>query len=175
MPVQLESEPVPLVALASGNGPLASRAERVLNRLTWPGKAGAVDPEPLSPEETARFEAGRAVYENLCVACHQANGRGQDRVAPSLVGSDLVLASGAIGARILISGKDGDIGLMPPLGQALDDEQIAGVLTYIRRQWGNAGAPVDPAAVRDARTVSEGRTRPWTNAELRALVEGGAR
>ena len=27
---------------------------------------------------------------------------------------------------------------MPPLGATLTDEQIAGALTYVRRQWGNA-------------------------------------
>ena len=35
------------------------------------------------------------------------------------------------------------MGLMPPLGGALNDEQIASVLTYIRREWGNTGAPVE--------------------------------
>lgn len=174
-PIQIAAEPVPLVTMASADGPLAARAVRILDRLTWPGKAGAVELEPLSPEEEARFEAGRTVYANLCIACHQANGRGLERVAPSLAGSDLALAPGGIGARILISGKEGETGLMPPLGQALDDEQIAGVLTYIRRQWGNTASPVDPAEVREAREATQDRTRPWTDAEIRALAASEAR
>ena len=75
--------------------------------------------------------------------------------------------------RILINGKEGPTGLMPPLGQAFTDEQIAGVLTYVRRQWGNAGAPVDVQVVKDTRAAVAGRTRPWTNAELTALAGPG--
>jgi mono/diheme cytochrome c family protein len=59
---------------------------------------------------------------------------------------------------------------MPPLGQALTDEQAAAVLTYIRRQWGNVGSPVDPATVRDARAATAGRARPWSHDEIVALV-----
>ena len=35
---------------------------------------------------------------------------------------------------------------MPPLGSALTDEQIAAVLTYIRREWGQTASPVDGSA-----------------------------
>ena len=41
--------------------------------------------------------------------------------------------------RILINGKEGPVGLMPPLGTTLSDDQIAGVLTFVRRSWGNQG------------------------------------
>ena len=62
---------------------------------------------------------------------------------------------------------------MPPLGQTLTDEQIASVLTYVRRQWGNTGTPVDSQTVKDTRAAVSARTRPWTNAELTALAGGG--
>ena len=32
---------------------------------------------------------------------------------------------------------------MPPVGQVFSDDQIAAVLTYIRREWGQTGTPVD--------------------------------
>jgi len=112
------------------------------------------------------------VYRNICQACHQPDGRGQDRVAPSLVGSTLALASPDIPARILLNGKEGPIGLMPPVGSVLSDDQIAGVLTYVRREWGQPGSAVDPAAVKSVREQTAGRTRPWTNDELLALAGG---
>ena len=68
--------------------------------------------------------------------------------------------------------KEGPTGLMPPLGGALDDEQIASVLTYVRREWGQMADPVDTAAVTAVRGASTGRTRPWTGAELNALSGG---
>ena len=60
---------------------------------------------------------------------------------------------------------------MPPVGSVFTDDQIAAVLTYIRREWGQAGAPVDPAVVKDTRALMAGRTRPWTNDELLALIK----
>ena len=55
---------------------------------------------------------------------------------------------------------------MPSLGAALTDEQIAAALTYIRREWGHGASAVDVQTVRDVRTLSTGRTRPWTADEL---------
>jgi hypothetical protein len=61
---------------------------------------------------------------------------------------------------------------MPPLGGALNDEQIAWVLTYIRREWGNTGAPVSVEDVREVRGLTKTRTRPWTDAELTPAGRG---
>jgi len=68
--------------------------------------------------------------------------------------------------RILLGGKEGPIGLMPPLGGALSDEQIASVLTYIRREWGNTAPPVAPEDVLEIRGLTKTRTKPWSDAEL---------
>jgi mono/diheme cytochrome c family protein len=170
--VRLNSEPTLLTTwLATRTDDLGARTARVLARVEWPGKPGASAPiAPLTPEEQKRFDAGRDVYKNICQACHQPDGRGQDRVAPSLVGSTLALASPDIPARILLNGKEGPIGLMPPVGSVLSDEQIAGVLTYVRREWGQAGSAVDPATVKSVRELTAGRTRPWTHDELLALA-----
>ena len=103
---------------------------------------------PLTPEEQARFAAGRELYRNICQGCHQPDGRGQDRIAPTLVGSALALAPPDIPARVLLHGKEGPIGLMPPVGTTLQDEQIAAVLTYVRREWGQSASPVDAESVK---------------------------
>src|SRR5262245_44431787 len=172
--VRLNTEPTALSTLVTHTDGLGTRTGRVLARIEWPGKPGASAPiVPLTAEEQQRFEAGRDVYKNICQACHQPDGRGQDRVAPSLIGSTLVLASPDIPARILLNGKEGPIGLMPPVGSVLSDDQIAGVLTYVRREWGQPGSAVDPATVKSVREQTAGRTRPWTNDELLALA--GAR
>jgi mono/diheme cytochrome c family protein len=140
--------------------------------VTWPGKPGESEVPPLTPDEQRRFDSGRELYRNVCQACHQPDGRGQEKLAPALIGSALVLAPAEIPARILLSGKEGPIGLMPPIGASISDEDIAGVLTYIRREWGQTGAPVGPSAVAAVRAATSGRTRPWTNDELLALVRG---
>jgi mono/diheme cytochrome c family protein len=171
--VRLNSEPSALSTLAARTDDLGTRAARVLARIEWPGKPGASAPiAPLTADEQQRFEAGRDVYKNICQACHQPDGRGQERVAPSLVGATLALASPDIPARILLNGKEGPVGLMPPVGSVLSDEQIAGVLTYVRREWGQPGSAVDAATVKSVRELTAGRTRPWTNDELLALAGG---
>ena len=168
--VRLTKEPTALTAVAAGGDELTSRAAKVLDRVAWPGKPGETAIPPLSPEEQQRFDLGRDVYRNICQACHQADGRGQDRLAPSLVDSVLTLAAPEITARILLNGKEGPIGLMPPIGAAITDEQIASVLTYVRREWGQTGTPVDPETVKTVRALTAGRARPWKHDELMGMV-----
>jgi mono/diheme cytochrome c family protein len=173
--VRLTGEPTGLRAIETAGAELAVRATAVLARMEWPGKPGGAAVPSLTPEEQGRFDAGQEVYKNLCAGCHQPDGRGQERVAPSLVGSSLALAPAAIPVRILLHGKEGPVGLMPPAGSTLTDDQIAAVLTYIRREWGQAGTPVTAATVAETRAVTSGRTRPWTNEELLAIGTGVAR
>jgi mono/diheme cytochrome c family protein/glucose/arabinose dehydrogenase len=171
--LRLTREPKTLTDLAAANGELGARATALLDRVTWPGKAGdAGAPAPLTGVQQQQFDRGREVYRNICAGCHQPDGRGLERIAPSLVGSPFALASPEVPIRILMHGKEGATGLMPPVGGALNDEQIASVLTYVRREWGQTADPVDVAAVTAVRGASAGRTRPWTDAELSALSGG---
>jgi putative membrane-bound dehydrogenase-like protein len=170
--VRLSREPATLSKLATGGDDIATRITSVLERVGWPGKPGEAAPvPPLNAEQQTRYDAGQEVYKNICQGCHQPDGRGQDRLAPSLVDSPLALAPAEVTTRILLNGKEGSIGLMPPIGSAISDEQIASVLTYVRREWGQTGTPVDPGTVASVRAITKDRSRPWTEAELSALLE----
>lgn len=117
---------------------------------------------------------GRAIFQKICVACHQQEGEGKEGVAPPLAGSDWVTApSGERLVRILLNGLNGPIQVqgktwnlvMPPWRANLDDEQIAMVLNYIRSQWGNkAAAPIKPATAAAARR--ETHPKPENAGEL---------
>jgi hypothetical protein len=61
---------------------------------------------------------------------------------------------------------------MPPLGPTLNDEQIAAVLSYIRRAWGHTAAPVAPMAVQETRGVTSLRKDPWTLEEIEQIAAG---
>jgi mono/diheme cytochrome c family protein len=173
-PVALSREPAGLRSLAAAGGETGKRAEALLTRLTWPGKpvaAGAAPAAPpLSAAEQQRFTEGEAVYRSLCVACHQANGEGLEKLGAPLTGSPFVNGPGHVAIRILLNGKEGPVGLMPPLGTTLSDDQIAAVLTYVRRSWGNQGSAVDAASVAEVRKQTTDRARPWTEKELLELV-----
>jgi hypothetical protein len=40
----------------------------------------------------------------------------------------------------------------------------------VRREWGQVGDPVEPSAVAAVRAQTAGRTRPWTDEELQAML-----
>jgi mono/diheme cytochrome c family protein/glucose/arabinose dehydrogenase len=171
-------EPTTLLALANGSGELAAVAKSLAARVNWPGKPAPVaDVVPLTAEQQKRYAQGQELYNNLCVACHQPDGQGREKIAPSLVGSRYVIAADAgISTRIVLSGKEGAVGLMPPLGASLSDDQIAGVLTYIRREWGHTASAVAPADVKEVRGMTGSRNRPWTEDEISRLTgRGGGR
>ena len=170
--LELSREPA-LTRVAADGGELGPRAVAVLARIGWPGKPGEAVAVPLTSAEQARFDAGQQVYHSLCEACHQPDGRGREKLAPSLVGSELALAQDGIPVRILMNGKEGTVGLMPPLGATLNDEQVAAVLTYVRRAWGHAGTPVTPERVKEVRGQTADRSKPWTNDELLRLANPG--
>ncbi len=172
--VTLAGEPVALTTLAAGTDDLAPRAAAVVAKLDWPGKPAPVVEVPrLTAEEQARFDAGSELYRNLCIACHQPDGQGREMVAPALVGSPLLLADPGVPTRIILGGKEGTVGLMPPLAM-LTDEQIASVLTYTRREWGNTASAVTPESVQEIRGLTSTRKRPWTDAELTGGRGGGS-
>ena len=168
--LRLNREPMALTGLTATDL-LTPRVSAVLARMSWPGKPGDSTPLPsLTVEEQRRFDAGREVYRNVCQGCHQPDGRGEDKRAPTLIGGTWTLGPAEIPTRILLNGKEGGFGLMPPIGSKLSDEQIASVLTYIRREWGQPSTPVDAATVRAVRALSIGRSRPWTDDELMKLA-----
>jgi mono/diheme cytochrome c family protein len=167
--LRLNREPVALTGRPTRDQ-LAPRVSAVLARISWPEKPGDAAPLPsLTAEDQRRFDAGREIYRNICQGCHQPDGRGQDTLAPTLVGAAFTVAAAEIPIRILLNGKEGAIGLMPPVGSKLSDEQIASVLTYVRREWGQTAPPVDADTVKSVRALSIGRNRPWTDDELMKL------
>jgi mono/diheme cytochrome c family protein len=91
-------------------------------------------------------------------------------LAPPLVGSPWLQAPENVLVRILLNGKVNRTRgtLMPPWSH-FDDQQLASILTYVRREFGNQPTMVDSAAVKGVRAANGGRQDPWTDAELQAL------
>jgi mono/diheme cytochrome c family protein len=168
--VQLGTKPVGLLATTTSvDTALRTRALQVADAVTWPGKPVTTPPvKPLTAEEEARFAVGARQYAATCSGCHQATGTGLPGVAKPLVGSALALGPPERVIRILLHGKEGAM-LMPPLGKTLTDDQIAAVLTFVRRSWGNTASPIDAAAVKEIRGNTADRNKPWTEDELQRV------
>lgn len=174
-PLAFPREPAALKSLLADKTPeIIAIAKRIAGRVTWPGKLDTLPEAPkLSAEEEKRFAAGQQLYGSVCAGCHQPDGLGKEKIAPALVQSQLATSNPAIAIRVLLAGKEGTIGLMPPLAATLTDEQIAALLTYVRREWGNAASPVSPAEVKEVRGMTASRKNPWTEAELTRLLNAG--
>lgn len=173
VPASLPIEPKPLIALAArGDTVVAPIAKQLLTQLRWPGKPGAATAaaKPLTTEEQARFDDGKALFAGFCAACHQPNGQGLAGLAPSLVYSQWVLGDARVLARIVLNGKTQENMVMPPWKATLGDEKIAALLTFLRRSWGHDADPVAPAVVAEARQATAGREEPFTEAELQELA-----
>jgi glucose/arabinose dehydrogenase/mono/diheme cytochrome c family protein len=167
--VFLPSEPRSLIAFAKGSSVHAARARDALEFIRWQGQQ--IDPERAAASLTAVqrewFERGRKEFV-VCAACHQPNGEGQEGLAPPLVGSRWAVGGADALVRIVVNGKTSGSSTMPPLN-ALDDETIASILTYIRRAWGHASYPISPDQVRYIRGQIAERQEPWTDAELEPM------
>jgi glucose/arabinose dehydrogenase/mono/diheme cytochrome c family protein len=114
-----------------------------------------------------RSDPGRAAFLTYCAPCHQNDGSGMDRLAKPLRNSRWVLGDSELLVRIALNGLKGDL-LMPPMS-ALEDQQLAAILTYIRAAWGHDAEPISTRLVERVRTDTRQRTTPWTAAELAAL------
>ena len=92
---------------------------------------------------------GSEVYATNCAACHQANGQGLAPAFPAIAGSPI--ATGEPGPHIdqVLNGKAGTA--MAAYRDILNDADMAAVLTYQRKSWGNDASIVQPAAVKAAR------------------------
>jgi mono/diheme cytochrome c family protein/glucose/arabinose dehydrogenase len=174
-PIPLPTPP-PLFAEPPSDPAAREPWERAGRLFTWPGKPPGVEAAPAAPlsaEEQDWFHAGRELYPAVCGACHQPHGLGQDGLAPPLVGTEWVTGSEERLVRLVLHGMRGPVRVgdrvweleMPALN-VLEDAQIAGLLTYIRREWENAAAPVSPATVARIRAATAQRSEAWTEAEL---------
>lgn len=123
---------------------------------------------------------GKKQYDTICITCHQANGLGLPGTFPPLAGSEWVLGSEERLVRIVVYGMTGPVKVkdvvysaapMPTVGKVagsaynLSDDKVAAVLTYIRHEWGNAGAPITTEQVAAIRG-KEGDRKPFVQEEL---------
>lgn len=162
--IEMGSAPAALLAMAKGDGPLPKAAQDTLAVIAWPGKPRILARQRTAAEEIL-YRKGANVYGQVCAVCHGAEGKGVPRVGAALAGSAYVNGDGGVLARILLHGKEGSIGLMPPVG-TMADEDLAGVMTYIRGSFGNAADPLNLIAVKEYRQAYSHRDRPWTEEEL---------
>ncbi len=131
-----------------------------------------------APLSIATAQNGAQLYQR-CATCHQADGKGLAGAFPPLAGSEWVVGKPDAAIRILLHGLQGAITVKGAVynsmmmaygtGQPMTDAEVAAVLTYVRGAFGNKAAPVTAQQVATIRTATKARTKPWTEAELKAF------
>ncbi|MEP6663880.1 MAG: cytochrome c, partial [Verrucomicrobiota bacterium] len=158
---------------------LAEQLEKTALLVSWPGQPGYVAPPvvpPLTATQQKQFALGKDLFAASCAICHQLTGFGMEGLAPPLADSEWVLGSPHRIARIILHGLRGTITVkgksydmeMPSLN-VFDDDQIAAILTYIRREWEHGATPVEPSTIKKIRATTARRNEAWTEAELQKV------
>ena len=129
------------------------------------------------------LDHGKAIYQELCFACHGADGKGAEVVgaptgtmqAPSLRGSKTVLGYRDGVINVLMNGLTGPVegktytAQMVPM-KSNNDDWIASVASYIRNSFGNHASFVSTQEVARVRAATKDRIEPWDVEELRAAL-----
>jgi mono/diheme cytochrome c family protein len=105
---------------------------------------------------------GKIVYNNICLACHMADGGGVPTMNPPLIKTEYVLGDKTRLIKIVLNGFKEDVQIN---GQSfsnnmsahsdLKDRQIADVLTYVRRSFGNKASRVTALEVKKVRAANK--------------------
>lgn len=106
---------------------------------------GEEDSGPVPKEALAAYMAkGSKIYSAKCNGCHGSDAKGNGSTFPSLVGSTWVTKETEILAMVILNGLQGPVsngttyGVMPPQGIGMTPEDLAGIMTYVRNNFGNA-------------------------------------
>jgi mono/diheme cytochrome c family protein len=109
------------------------------------------------PKESLFFD-GKETYEIYCVACHQNDGNGQPGTNPPLIGSDWVKGDKNRLIKTVMMGLTEPIEVngikynnAMPAHDYLEDADLANVLTYVRKNFGQMTDSVTVAEVKIVR------------------------
>ena len=124
----------------------------------------------LKGEGAIQITNGYKIFQDFCSACHGADGKGKDQLAPSLVGSPRVEGDVITTTKILLHGLTGPVdgktynGPMAPVAQ-YNNEEISDILSYIRAELNSSGT-VWRGVVGNVREAYKDRSEYWTIKEL---------
>lgn len=102
-------------------------------------------------------DSGKIIYETYCLACHQEDGSGVPNMNPPLIKTDWVLGDSTRLINVILKGlKDTEINgdsysNEMPSHDFLTDYQIAEVLTYVRKSFGNQASSISSETVKEQR------------------------
>ena len=100
-------------------------------------------------QSTTNLLNGKQLYQKHCVACHQTDGGGVPRMSPPLFDTDFTTGDKKRLITILLKGLNEPIEVQDetyfnPMASFsyLTDKEIAAILTYVRKNFGNKASSI---------------------------------
>lgn len=107
----------------------------------------------------ASLLAGKKVYDTYCLPCHQDNGMGVPGMNPPLSQTEWVNGDKERLIKVILNGLDESVEIKGEIYQNamaphafLSDKQIADVLTFVRKSFGNNSSEVTVGEVKEVRS-----------------------
>jgi len=140
----------------------------------------------LTPEEMEakrierKLASGKKLFNSKCAPCHNPDGMGKESFPP-LVGSKWATGDPGIITKIVLKGLKGEIEVlgkkygtvatvnMPP--QPLNDREIANIVSYARKSWGNDASEVTEEQVATFREEAASQKEQWTGDQLKDMYK----
>jgi len=120
----------------------------------------ALNAEPVSSKAFTGVHPGKAIYDENCLTCHQADGKGVPGMNPPIAKTDWVLGDKTRLINVLLKGLKTPVNINGqtyhnpmPSHAFLSDTDIANVLTYIRSNFGNKASAVTAEEVKLVRAA----------------------
>jgi mono/diheme cytochrome c family protein len=112
-----------------------------------PGASPVAETDPV-------LARGEEIFNTVCIACHQPDGRGIEGIFLPLAGNPLVaLDDPTYLITTILNGRGG----MPRFDSTYSDEDIAAIATWVRQAWDNDASPVTAA-----RSRKSGHSTGWS-------------
>jgi glucose/arabinose dehydrogenase/mono/diheme cytochrome c family protein len=115
-------------------------------------------PDEIADNLQKNLPKEQKLYNTFCGTCHQRNGRGARGRMPPLRGTDWVTGNKERLITVVLNGLQGPLEIngemynsVMPAHRFLNDEDIAIILTYVRKSFGNQASAVSAEEVKVVR------------------------
>jgi glucose/arabinose dehydrogenase/mono/diheme cytochrome c family protein len=150
------------VGTAAASTPARAAVPRPAAAPRTSAAPAAAAPAAAAPAATAPAAAadspGAKLYALACATCHMPDGSGVPGLQPALIGSKVVAGPPATVIKVLLLGPEKALparkatsGNQMPAFDSLSDEEIASIVTYVRKTFGKGASAVTPAQVKAQR------------------------
>jgi mono/diheme cytochrome c family protein len=134
--------------VGSLSGWVLSWTEIRLYALLWLaiGQTGKLDrgpkrkakPQLVAAKRPGNADAGAKLYAEHCVGCHQPDGGGLGGLTAADLRGAPVAKPAADLAEVVAEGTTSDRGNMPAFGEDLSEAEVADVVAYVKREFGQS-------------------------------------